>query len=314
MGKDRESGSKQKQIIGYEYSVGMHLISCHGPVSSLLQINIGDYTAWVGTILFSENEQGKQIKIDKPNLFAGPADIEGFDLGDEWESPDPIENPWRRPANRAEPTNWAQSEGGVEGYVDVEWGSQSQGQNDYLVEQLGAENTSAHRGVLGFVLRRPYIGNSPYVKSWSFLVSNFELTDDWQENIKEIHAVTRTVKEPIISFGEYPAIFKVLIEPEAVRDAGAQWRVYKYNMKSVLVDYSYDPNTGTYNATRKWVLDPQDPLSDWMDHDEKVELEENTQVILVFKDIEGWNKPDKQDFVLKRGRYSVEGTYTPISE
>ena len=301
--------TSQEHILGYEYSVGMHMIACHGPVTALLQINVGDYVAWVGPLLAPFIPLPTRIRIDKPNLFAGPADIEGFDLGDEWSEPDPITNPWFRPANRAEPTNWAQSEGGIEGDVDVEWGSQIQGQNDYLVAQLGAENVSGHRGVLGFVLRQVYVGNSPYIKPWSFLVTNFQLTDPtWQTGTKEIHAQDKLVREPLITYGEYPAIFKALIEPEAVRDAGAQWRLYKYKMSST-IEHEYCPMHHE-KMVRVYYLDPQDPLTGWKNHDEEVEIEENTQVILVFKDIEGWSAPEMKPFTLKRGRYSVIGTYT----
>lgn len=58
-------------------------------------------------------------------------------------------------------------EGGVSGPVDFENGTPTQGQNGYLVSQLGPEVPS-FRGVVGLVLRRCYMGNNPYLKAWSF--------------------------------------------------------------------------------------------------------------------------------------------------
>lgn len=58
-------------------------------------------------------------------------------------------------------------EGGIQGTIDVEFGGPSQGRNDYLQSQLGAA-IPAHRGVAGVVLRKVYLGMSPYLKAWAF--------------------------------------------------------------------------------------------------------------------------------------------------
>lgn len=54
-------------------------------------------------------------------------------------------------------------EGGVSGNVDVEMGGPSQGQNAYLVSQLGSE-VPGYRGVVGLVYNDFYWGNNPYLK------------------------------------------------------------------------------------------------------------------------------------------------------
>lgn len=58
-------------------------------------------------------------------------------------------------------------EGGVGGTVDLEMGGPTQGQNSYLVAQLGSD-VPGYRGVVGLVFRQFYFGNNPYLKPWSF--------------------------------------------------------------------------------------------------------------------------------------------------
>lgn len=58
-------------------------------------------------------------------------------------------------------------EGGISGVVDFEPGGPGQGQNSYLVSQLGSM-IPAYRGVVGAVLRQVYVGLNPYLKKWAF--------------------------------------------------------------------------------------------------------------------------------------------------
>lgn len=58
-------------------------------------------------------------------------------------------------------------EGGVSGIVNVEQGGPTQAPNAYLSSVLGA-NVPGHRGVLGAVLNRVYLGDNPYLKPWAF--------------------------------------------------------------------------------------------------------------------------------------------------
>ena len=60
-------------------------------------------------------------------------------------------------------------EGGVAGDIDIEFGNSDQGQNSYLTSLFGTA-IPAFRGVLQFVLRRCYLGDSHYLKPWSFRV------------------------------------------------------------------------------------------------------------------------------------------------
>ena len=83
-------------------------------------------------IAWEGEETGGTINIDKPSLFGGD-----------------------------------EREGGISGLVDIEMGAPTQGQNSYLLSQLGSL-IPAFRGVVGAVLNRPYLGVNPYLKKWSF--------------------------------------------------------------------------------------------------------------------------------------------------
>lgn len=97
MGGGKGGGSDY--TVGYQYSVGMHLALCHGPVDAFYAIWCGeDYQAWSG------NETANAtIYINQPNLFGGKG-----------------------------------KEGGIRGYVDFCFGADGQAANDYLTSQLGA--------------------------------------------------------------------------------------------------------------------------------------------------------------------------------
>ncbi|MAQ09573.1 MAG: hypothetical protein CMQ11_07040 [Gammaproteobacteria bacterium] len=57
-------------------------------------------------------------------------------------------------------------EGGVSGTIDLAMGEPTQGQNSYLVSKLGAL-IPAFRGVACLIFRQCYLGNNPYLKTWS---------------------------------------------------------------------------------------------------------------------------------------------------
>jgi Putative phage tail protein len=87
------------------------------------------------------NEDGGQITIDAPGLFGGES-----------------------------------REGGVSGLVDVEMGGPTQVANDYLSGLL--DDVTGHRGVVGLILRKCYLGMNPYLKRWSALLQRIYLAQD----------------------------------------------------------------------------------------------------------------------------------------
>jgi hypothetical protein len=58
-------GSSKKQVIGYKYYLGIHMVMCHGPIDKVTQIRCDDKLAWKGT------STGGMITVNAPNLFGG---------------------------------------------------------------------------------------------------------------------------------------------------------------------------------------------------------------------------------------------------
>lgn len=119
-------GGGGSQVVGYKYFMGIHMQACLGDVDELIEIIAGEKSAWSGSV--TENTQ---IYINKPGMFGGD-----------------------------------RKEGGLQGYIDVEFGHSDQPQNDYLKTQLGS-NIPAFRGAFGLVCRKIYCcATSPYMKPW----------------------------------------------------------------------------------------------------------------------------------------------------
>ncbi|MER9309786.1 hypothetical protein NKI51_10750 [Mesorhizobium australicum] len=70
-----------------------------------------------------------------------------------------------------------QSEGGIQGSIDLNMGDPDQAQNDYLASKLGA-TISAFRGIVTVVLRHVYLGTSNYIKPWEFRLQRIHLKSD----------------------------------------------------------------------------------------------------------------------------------------
>ncbi|APZ81844.1 virion structural protein [Erythrobacter phage vB_EliS_R6L] len=68
-------------------------------------------------------------------------------------------------------------EGGVSGAVDIAMGGPAQGQNSYLVSQLGSD-LPAYRGVVSAILRQCYLGNNPYLKPWAYKGQRINVRQD----------------------------------------------------------------------------------------------------------------------------------------
>ncbi|MBZ9794318.1 phage tail protein [Mesorhizobium sp. ES1-4] len=70
-----------------------------------------------------------------------------------------------------------QSEGGIQGDVDICMGAPDQPRNDYLQAKL-SEKISAFRGVFTVVLRQVYLGTSNYIKPWELRVQRIMKRSD----------------------------------------------------------------------------------------------------------------------------------------
>ena len=126
-------GAPSSIIIGYKYSLGMHMIMCQTPPDNnlvLLETRAGNRVIYDTPVTASG-----PIFVDKPELFGG-----------------------------------RKKEGGVSGTIDVMMGEATQAKNSYLISQLGP-NIPAFRGVFSLVLNKVYVtAMSQYPKPWSVLV------------------------------------------------------------------------------------------------------------------------------------------------
>lgn len=146
------SGGKDGEdvLVGNRIYMGMHMILCQGPVDYIKRMR-----ADKKLVLEGDLEAG-QYYMNKPFLFGG----------------------------------YKANEGGVEGYVDFEFGGVDQIPNTYLQSKLGT-NISAHRGVVGVVFRRPYLTAIPYVKEFDFRVQRiFTIQDGADQWYQATAAIT----------------------------------------------------------------------------------------------------------------------------
>jgi len=90
-------GKGKKVVIGYRYYLGIHIGLGRGPIDELVEIKVGDRTAWSGSVTGNQT-----IQINAPNLFGG-------DKG----------------------------EGGIQGSLDVMMGAPTQAVNTRLAAMLG---------------------------------------------------------------------------------------------------------------------------------------------------------------------------------
>jgi hypothetical protein len=143
--------------LGYDYYAGMMLTLCHGPIGALLDIYIGEkrvvrQAKWVGdgtmeppplgwpdpsfpSLPQEYNEHPTRVSLNLPTLFGGPE--EG---------------------------------GGVVGQLDIHWGSNVQGPNDYLAVWWGVDILPNYRNLAYVVLRRMNMGKSPTPSPWKFVI------------------------------------------------------------------------------------------------------------------------------------------------
>ncbi len=144
----RSSKKAPPQVVGHHYSIGMHMILCHGPIDGVKQIWIGEKVVWPNV---DDDEQVASdgtilATINEPNIFGGE-----------------------------------DKEGGVVGSVDFEYGEAAQAINTYLYNKLNGDTPApipAFRGLVGIVLNQVRIGTSPYLKPWSFLGKRTDTLQD----------------------------------------------------------------------------------------------------------------------------------------
>ena len=148
-------GSGKKQVVGYRYYCGAHLVLCHGPIDKITRIQIADKDAWTGAEV-GRPDGYTTISIQAPYLFGGD-----------------------------------DQEGGVVGDIDVGMGYSTQPRNGYLLEKIGSALMPAYRGVAALILKGLYLGNNPYLKAWKVTVQRIHKREDgstqWLDEFAEIN-------------------------------------------------------------------------------------------------------------------------------
>lgn len=123
-------GKASSVVVGYKYFFAMHMGLCRGPVNELIEIKVGDRTAWKGSATGNGD-----IYIDAPELFGGD-----------------------------------NSEGGIEGPAELYFGGETQTVSDKLKEMLGnADQQPDFRGVFTMFYDGLVSSMSPYPKKWKML-------------------------------------------------------------------------------------------------------------------------------------------------
>lgn len=132
------SSTPPPQVVGHHYSVGMHMIVCHGPIDGIKQIWQGEKIAWpdAGNTSAVAADGTTLAIIDEPELFGGE-----------------------------------DKEGGIVGNISIAYGEVDQAPHSYLISRLDPSNgfIPAFRGLVGIILKQVRVGTSPYIKPLSFL-------------------------------------------------------------------------------------------------------------------------------------------------
>ena len=117
---------------GYKYGVGMQMALCHGQIDALLGIQVGGKNLPLPSP--TSVDGGFLYAINQPSLFGGDT-----------------------------------QEGGIAGPMKFFLGTPTQSPSSYLTTQFG-ENAPAYHGLCHCVLEGVYVGTSPYIKAWAFVM------------------------------------------------------------------------------------------------------------------------------------------------
>lgn len=120
------------QVTGYRYSFGIHMGLGRGPVDEIVEVRVGDKTAWSPVIGGSKITDTVDVPIDQYNLFGG----EG-------------------------------KEGGVQGTLQIMMGKPDQVASSGLRAMLGQTLPGFRRTVTAF-FQGIVAMNNPYPKPWKF--------------------------------------------------------------------------------------------------------------------------------------------------
>jgi len=179
------------------------------PVDALLSIWADDNELWSGEV--TDNET---IYINKPNVFGGIS-----------------------------------SQGGVQGYVDVQFGGSAQVKNVYLASKV-ATLTSSYRGLFTLMLKQVYLGTSPNLKVWELICRRTQkqvdgVTPIWYQakadingDMNPVHILYEIITSPIFGLG----IPSELLDTDSFEDAADQLYTEEFGL-SLTLDHQSDAAT-----------------------------------------------------------------------
>lgn len=128
-------GKSKSITVGYWYSMGLHMGLGRGPLDELVEVRVGDRTAWSGLTDFTTPiTSSGSLYIDQPDLFGGE-----------------------------------EKEGGIQGQLDIMFGEKTQGVNAALASMLGGL-VPAFRNIATFFFDGRICALNPYPKPWKFRV------------------------------------------------------------------------------------------------------------------------------------------------
>lgn len=190
---------KKKSVVGYKYNVSLHFAICHGPIDAIRSIWWSDKVAWSGNVVRPSDDSQGRLAIDNVGLFGGDT-----------------------------------SEGGVNGWVEIGFGSWTQrcigvgSDGSYSDAAILAWLTSSglfpgwkprikvpelglnYRGLAVALLHDNYIGNNAYLKDISFEVQCY--WKDWHPELCRIgddmnpaHIIRECLVNPEWGLGYNPA-------------------------------------------------------------------------------------------------------------
>lgn len=155
-------------IIGYRYSMGVHMGISRGPVDELVEVRVGDKTAWPlgtrvqtgGGVVSTWNESTWTLTTSyTPETFT----VVG--------APDPVRVSLDGLTINAPSLFGGEGkEGGVVGKLDVMMGEDTQPINPRLSAMLGGALISAFRGMFTLFYDGVIASLNPYPKPWKFRV------------------------------------------------------------------------------------------------------------------------------------------------
>lgn len=192
-------GKKEGQVTGYKYSMGLHMGLCRGPIDSLVEIRVGDITAWPvasisktggGTSTIVNTVEGDLVTNYVPPTYA---DVP---------KPDPVTVSSTIEINAPKLFGGETKEGGIVGTLAVMMGEATQGQNEGLVAMLKDSLIGAFRGVVTLFYDGEVASNNPYPKPWKFRVRRALQGWDGEVFYPEAADIIHTVTTPSEIEGE----------------------------------------------------------------------------------------------------------------